>query len=227
MTSSTTNQRTADSSAEQAINAFATGKPVLVHDAADREGEIDIIYPAATVDASAVAQLRQDAGGLICTAVSASVAERMSLPFLHDELSHPAADAHQLEYDERSSFSLPVNHRDTYTGITDTDRAQTIRALAEAAADDEFDERDFAAEFRSPGHVTILRGAVGLLESRRGHTEFGLALADAAGQPPAVVVCEMLDGSTGTATSPKRAREYAETHDIEYIEGAVLTQRFS
>jgi 3,4-dihydroxy 2-butanone 4-phosphate synthase len=189
--------------------AFARGEPVLIHDAADREGEVDIVYPARAIDADAVRRLRNDAGGLICVAITDAVAEAWGLPFLADALEHPAAEAAHLDYDDRSSFSLPVNHRETFTGITDDDRALTIGELgaaADGAAAGTFDADDFAESFRSPGHVTLLRGAPELLADRQGHTELGLALAAAADREPAVVVCEMLDGETGAARTPADAR---------------------
>lgn len=213
---------------EAARAAFARGEPVLIHDAADREGEVDIVYPAAAVGPDAVSRLRNDAGGLICVALSDGVAETWELPFLADALEHPAAEAAHLDYDDRSSFSLPVNHRETFTGITDDDRALTIRELgsaADAAAEGAFGADEFASSFRSPGHVTLLRGAPGLLADRQGHTELGLALADAADREPAVVVCEMVDGDTGEARTPADARAYAEREGLVYVEGRDLLTR--
>ena len=131
---------------EAALAAFRAGEPVLIHDAADREGETDLVYPASAVTPDAVARMRNDAGGLICTAVSDGVADAFDLPFLQDVIDHPVAADHDLDYDERSSFSLTVNHRDTFTGITDEDRALTITELAAAASDSE--AVDFADEFQ-------------------------------------------------------------------------------
>ncbi|MFB6078196.1 MAG: 3,4-dihydroxy-2-butanone-4-phosphate synthase [Halarchaeum sp.] len=210
----------ASDTAAAAVDAIARADPVLVHDAADREGEVDLIYHAADVTPDAVARMRNDAGGLVCTALSHDVCETYDLPFLADELDHPAATGGDLGYDERASFSLTVNHRDTYTGITDDDRSTTIRALADAAADP--DAHDFAAEFRAPGHVHLLRGAPNGLADREGHTELGLALADAADRAPAVVVCEMLDDDTGGARTPADARRYAADHGLVYVEGRAL-----
>ncbi|MFC7008796.1 3,4-dihydroxy-2-butanone-4-phosphate synthase [Halalkalicoccus salilacus] len=215
---------------ERAIAAFRAGGPVLIHDADDREGETDLIYPAEAVTSDVVARLRNDAGGLVCVALSAEVADAFELPFAQEVFDHPAAANHDLAYDDRSSFSFTVNHRETRTGITDDDRSLTTRALAALAnetrtgvATDPAEE--FAAAFRAPGHVHLLRAAEGLLEERRGHTEFGLALAEAAGLAPAVVVCEMLDDTTGRALSPSAARTYAERHDLSYVEGADLARR--
>jgi 3,4-dihydroxy 2-butanone 4-phosphate synthase len=137
---------------------------------------------------------------------------------MQEQLDHPTAADHELGYDERSSFSLTVNHRDTRTGITDEDRALTILSLAEAAADPR--AVDFPETFRSPGHVHLLRAAEGLLEERQGHTELGVALAAAADVPPAAVVCEMLDDETGQAKPPAVAAEYAGENGLVYIEGS-------
>jgi 3,4-dihydroxy 2-butanone 4-phosphate synthase len=208
---------------EAAIEAFREGTPVLVHDAADREGETDLIYPAGAVAPADVSRMRNDAGGLICVALADEVAEAFGLPFLSDALDHPASGDHELGYDARSSFSLPVNHRDTYTGITDEDRTTTITELAAAAANP--DGTDFAEEFRAPGHVHLLRAAPDLLVDRKGHTELGIALAEAAGREPAVVVCEMLDDETGEARSPADAKAYADRHGFPYLEGSDVIER--
>ncbi|NKE34815.1 3,4-dihydroxy-2-butanone-4-phosphate synthase [Natronococcus sp. JC468] len=208
---------------ERALESLRAGEPVLVHDAADREGETDLIYHADAVTPEAVAHLRNDAGGLVCVALGHGVAEAFDLPFYAEAVDHPAAADHELGYDERSSFSLTVNHRDTYTGITDADRSRTIQALGEAAADPATTE--FASEFRVPGHVHLLKAAPELLDQREGHTELGLALADAADLPPAVVVCEMLDERTGEALVPADARGYADRHDYVYLEGRDVLER--
>jgi len=216
---------------DAALEAFGAGQPVLIHDFADREGETDIVYPARAVDSDGVARLRNDAGGLVCVALSDSVSEAFGLPFLQEAIAHPAAGDHTLAYDERSSFSLTVNHRETFTGITDVDRALTISELGSAAAAVEngagYDESAFAADFRSPGHVHLLRAAPGLLADRVGHTELGIALAAAADQPPAVVVCEMLDDETGGARLPVDAKAYADRHGLVYVEGEALLSRLA
>ncbi|WP_255195030.1 3,4-dihydroxy-2-butanone-4-phosphate synthase [Halorarius litoreus] len=209
---------------DAAVEAFRRGEPVLIHDAADREGETDIVYPAHAVDAPAVARLRNDAGGLVCVALSDAVADAWDLPFVQETMDHPLSADHELAYDERSSFSLTVNHRDTFTGITDVDRALTISRIGELAADAA--TVDFAAEFRAPGHVHLLRAAPELLADREGHTELGIALADAADLPPAAVVCEMLDDESGQALLPADARAYADRNGLVYVEGADLLAQF-
>ncbi|WP_436347266.1 3,4-dihydroxy-2-butanone-4-phosphate synthase [Natronorubrum sp. FCH18a] len=214
--------RQASVDVEDAVAAFRAGGPVLIHDAADREGETDLVYPAQAVTPDSVRRLRNDAGGLVCVAVADRVARRWDLPYIQEALDHPATANHDLEYDERSSFSLTVNHRDTYTGITDEDRALTVATIGTAAAAPAAIE--FPATFRSPGHVHLLRAAPGLLADRQGHTELGIALTEAADLPPAVVVCEMLDDETGRALGPVAAKAYADRHGFRYLEGERLAE---
>jgi len=205
---------------ESAIEAFRAGRPVLIHDATERENEVDLVYPAEAVTPSAVTRMRNDAGGLICVALSHEVAEAFDLPFRGDAIDHPASENRDIEYDDRSSFSLTVNHRDTFTGITDNDRARTIASLGQAARNPA--SVDFAAEFDAPGHVHLLRAAPGLLDDRQGHTEYGVALAALSGAPPAVVVCEMLDDETGGALSRSNAAKYATEHGFAFLDGSAL-----
>ena len=210
---------------ERALSAFAAGEPVLIYDFDGREGEVDLVYPAAAVDAPAVSRLRNDAGGLVCVALGPAVADALELPFVAEAIDHPASGG-PVAYDERSSFSLSVNHRDTYTGVTDRDRALTIRRLGELAGparDGEYDAADFAEEFRAPGHVHLLRAAESL-EDRQGHTELSVALAEAADREPAAVVCEMLDDASGGALGVDDARAYAERHDLAFVEGSALVE---
>lgn len=212
---------------DAALTALLAGEPVLVHDSDDREGETDLVYAAGAITPGDITRLRNDAGGLICVALSDDIAEAIDLPFLVDELDHPAASEGPLGYGDRSAFSLTVNHRDTYTGITDEDRALTVSELANVATTVqggvEYGPEAFATEFRTPGHVHILRGAPGGLTERQGHTELGLALAVEAGLPPAVVVCEMLDDETGRAAAPAAAKEYGRRHGVPFVEGDDIT----
>lgn len=198
-----------------AIAALDRNEPVLIHDGTDREHEVDLLYPATTIEPVDVLRLRRDAGGLIFVAFDHDVATAFDLPFLHEAIDHPSTHFDDVGYDVRPSFSLSVNHRETYTGITDNDRAYTIRALGRAAADPA--SIQFSHEFRSPGHVHLLRGAPNLLADRRGHTELGLALAKETQHVAAIAGAEMLDDETGTALSPADARSYAKRHGLVYI----------
>lgn len=215
------------SSIEAAFTALRNGDPILVYDADDREGEVDLIYAAQHVTPKAVARLRNDAGGLICVAIPHDAAERLNIPFFTDIADHPAVEQGARAYGDRSSFALWVNHRDTYTGITDTDRATTITAIADHVADDSADAAAFTDAFTTPGHVAVLRAAEHLLEERRGHTEMSVYLLQAAGVTPAAVVCEMLDDDTGNALTRADAKQYAEKHGFVLLDGEDVLGEFS
>lgn len=220
---------------EEALKAFRKGEPVLIYDFDDREGETDIAIPAINVTPRDIAMMRIDGGGLICVAIHPVAAKRLKLPFMHEVLDIASERIPELKsitefdirYDSRSSFSLWVNHRDTFTGITDIDRALTIRRIGEVVdyvmLGNEF---DFGSEFRSPGHVAILRAADGLIYERVGQTELSIALAEMAGITPAVAICEMLDAKTGRALSKRDAMKYAEENGIPFIEGKTIVKYY-
>jgi 3,4-dihydroxy 2-butanone 4-phosphate synthase len=219
---------------KKGIERVRKGELILIYDADDREGETDFVMPAVSMCAKEVAYFRKQAGGLICVAIHPIAAEKLKLPFINDVLRNVnhnfyslreiVEEEGDLSYDRRSSFSLWVNHRSTFTGITDRDRAVTIRKIGEAV------EKvlnggiyDFSAEFRTPGHVSILRAAEGLLRERKGQTELSVVLAMLAGIPPAMTICEMLDGDSGAALSKQDVKRFASERDIVFIEGKEIT----
>jgi 3,4-dihydroxy 2-butanone 4-phosphate synthase len=216
---------------EDACAALKAGKFILLYDFDDRERETDLVICADAVTPHDVMTMRKDGGGLICTAVHPEAAKRLGLPFASDLLRGFEAVEHlgDIPYDRKnhSSFSIWVNHRSTYTGIPDRDRATTINAIADQVKKSlNGGGHNFKAEFRTPGHVALLRAAEGLLDVRRGQTELSIALAAMAGVTPALVVCEMLDDETGLALSKEDARAYARDHGLVFIEGKEVLEQW-
>ncbi len=221
-------------SLDSAIDALKNGKMILLFDAEDREGETDLVIPAICITPADVALMRRDGGGLICVAIYGKAADSLGLPFMSDILRSVSKNGHKslislvekkgdIPYDSRSSFSLWVNHRETFTGITDNDRALTIRKVGEVVDKVMKGEKiDFGDEFRSPGHVALLRAATGLLKERRGQTELSIELALKAGISPSMVVCEMLDDKTGKALTKKDAIRYSKEKNMPFVEGKDL-----
>jgi len=225
-------------SVKRGIESIKGGELVLIYDAEDREGETDFVLPASFMSPKSVAYFRTEAGGLICVAIHPLAAEKLGLPLMSDILRNVNANYAYLRriveekgdllYDKRSSFSLWVNHRETFTGITDRDRALTIRKIGEAVERvlNGNENYNFYAEFRTPGHVSLLRAADRLLDERRGQTELSVALAVLAGIPPAMVICEMLDSESGGAVSKAKARAFASNHDLVFMEGKEIVEAF-
>lgn len=223
-------------SLDKAIRAMREGKPILIHDSAKRENEVDITIRADAVQPRHVALMRRDGGGLICVAIHPKISKNLGLPYMQEVyeaassrfklLSH--AKANDIPYDERSAFSISVNHRKTFTGVTDIDRALTISELGKlgAGAMSGSVTDGFGKAFRSPGHVPLLIAADGILKERKGHTELVVALAELAGVTPVVAICEMMDENTNRALSKEDAIKYAETHGLEFLEGSEIIRAY-
>ena len=214
---------------EAAAAALRAGEPLLLYDAPGREGETDIVFAARHATPERVRLLRQRGGGLVFIAVAHDAAERLGLPFMDAVLDSAAADfpalsalrAHDLPYDSRSSFSLWLNARDTYTGITDRDRARTVAAFGELAAaglEPDAAQLLLGERFRSPGHVPVCVAHPDGLAGRQGHTELMVALAAMAGLPPVALGCEML-ADDGGRLPPEAAAAWAEAGGHPFLEG--------
>ncbi|HJK53675.1 MAG TPA: 3,4-dihydroxy-2-butanone-4-phosphate synthase, partial [Methanocorpusculum sp.] len=105
---------------DEALDALKQGKVILLYDFDNREKETDFAILSSAVTPETIRMFRKDGGGLICTAISGAAAQAFGLPFASDALRF-AGDIVEKEgdvpYDRRnhSSFSLWVNHRNTYT----------------------------------------------------------------------------------------------------------------
>jgi len=173
---------------------------------------------------------------LLFLAIGDEIGQMFDLPWLQDLHTHqelvndnPVLShlvTNDLQYDTRSAFTLSINHRDTYTGITDRDRSLTTKRfgelsgeLMEKSIDGEDAYKALGNEFRTPGHIPVCRESPGGLSSRQGHTELAVAIARLAGQVPATIGAEMLQPDGDGALSVEDARAYASKHNIPMITG--------
>jgi 3,4-dihydroxy 2-butanone 4-phosphate synthase len=111
----------------------------------------------------------------------------------------------------KTFISLYINHRQTFTGITDIDRSLTMRQFANLTKkiidlDDGFATKIFGKEFRSPGHIPICVAADKLLDERKGHTELVISIMKMAGLPLSGSGCEMI-GNNGKALTKENAKK--------------------
>ncbi len=224
---------------EKAIECLKQGRFVLVYDFDDRERETDMVVASEFVTPEAIRTMRKDAGGLICTTSSYEISEKLQLPFLVDVLacnyrSYPMLKKlapNDIPYDTKSAFSITINHRKTFTGITDRDRAMTtseFARLARYALSNGHDDarEEFGRNFRSPGHVHLLNASEHLLIARKGHTELCTALITLSGLTPSATICEMM-GDDGNALGKEKAREYAQKHDLCFLEGGEIIRAWN
>lgn len=216
---------------DRILDDLRDGRCVLVYDYERREGETDLVVASQFITPEIVKRFRKDGGGLIFLMVSYEIADKLQLPFLSDlfydvSSRYPVFKAvipDDIPYDTKSSFSIYINHRGTFTGVTDNDRSLTMRRFAEVAKEiNKLDTssalRLFGEEFRSPGHVPICVASKHLLNERKGHTELVVSLLRMAGLIEVGSGCEMM-GDNGKALSKKDAMEYAKKHGYAFIEG--------
>ncbi len=200
------------------------GRPILIYDFKGREEEVDMVFYAGSIDYRSIYMLRREAGGLICHAISGDAADRLGLPYLSDLISAipgvSQLSQRRMRYGDTPPYSLYINHISVRTGISDRDRAITIKRFHEVvslALSGRVDDarKIFYSEFISPGHVPILisRG----LSRRRGHTELSIAVASKLDLVPSMVIAEMLD--EGDSMSLEKAEEYASRMGYMLLKG--------
>jgi 3,4-dihydroxy 2-butanone 4-phosphate synthase len=217
----------------EALKALKNGEIVLVFDSDNRERETDMIVAGEFMTPQYMTQIRNDAGGLFCVPLSSENSDALGVPFMTDIMEIASSkypvlgelNPNDIPYDEKSAFSITVNHRKTFTGITDNDRAFTIKELALLCKNGK--QNEFGKYFRAPGHVTLLRAAKGHVINRKGHTEMSIALMEMAGLTEVAVCCEMMDDKTGGSLPTEEAKKYAEEHGLVFMGGADLIEAYN
>lgn len=159
--------KTTDVRVLRAITAMATGQPVVVKDDSDSDGHLVFAADAAT--AHLLAFMVRHTSGYVRVALPESECERLNLPpMCHGD----------------TALCVSVDVRGTGTGISATDRARTIAALASGASR--------PSDFHRPGHVVPLRAATAGVLGRPGAAEAAVDLADLAGRGRAAALCEIV-----------------------------------
>lgn len=186
---------------ERAIAEIAAGRAVVVVDDEDRENEGDLIFAAEKATPELVAFMRRYTAGYICAPITERDADRLDLPPMFRVNQDRHGTAYTVTVDAREGIT---------TGISATDRARTIRMLA--------DPTTVEADLSRPGHVVPLRAKDGGVLRRPGHTEAAVDLARLAGLAPAGAICEIV--SQRDPTTMARAdelTEFAREHDLAII----------
>ena len=214
----------------EVLDDIRRGKVVLVYDFDNREKETDMTIASEFVTADVLRAMRNDAGGLICTTTPGETARELGLPFLSDVFwnnrdAYPLLGLmvpNDIPYDNtKSSFGITINHRKTFTGITDGDRAFTIREYVNTIFKDAPAEeriKELGKNFRAPGHVHLLNTTPKLLKTRHGHTELCTALMYMAGVKPSATICEMM-GDGGLSSSKEKVIEYSKKNNLHFVTG--------
>jgi 3,4-dihydroxy 2-butanone 4-phosphate synthase/GTP cyclohydrolase II len=181
-----------------AVAALSAGEIVVVSDDLDRKDEGDLICPAESMTTERMAFYLRYGSGLVCTPMTDSRATNLGL----DPMVSENTEKHQ------TAFTVTVDHVDVATGISASDRARTVRALA--------DPQTRRQDLRRPGHVFPLRSRAGGTLKRAGHTEAAIDLLQLAGASDVGAITELV-GTDGVPLAGHGVREFAREHDLPYL----------
>lgn len=158
----------------KAVSDLKKGKMVVVVDDEDRENEGDLVMIGEKITKEAINFMAKEGRGLICVPVSEEIAKRLRLNLMVPNSSDPFG----------SNFTVSVDYKKgTTTGISVSDRARTVLAIACGASK--------PSDFNRPGHVFPLIAKNGGVLVRAGHTEASVDLAKMASFSPIAVICEI------------------------------------
>lgn len=184
---------------EEAVEAIAAGRIVIVLDSEDREDEGDFVLAAEAVTAELIHFMISEGRGQLCLPVVPEIAERLQLTLM---VSHTRGDG-------APRFAIPVDHVTCRTGISPWERAYTIRQM--------LDPHSRPDDFIRPGHIFPLIAQPGGVLQRTGHTEAAVDLARLAGLTPAGILCEVCSRDRHNMASRDELLELGAAHRLPVI----------
>ena len=179
------------------VSDIRAGKMVIITDDADRENEGDLIVAAQCITPEIVNFMTKIGRGLICSPITEPVAMRLELPMMVPNNREPF----------KTNFTVSVDAaKGITTGISASDRAETIRLLA--------DDATIGEDLVQPGHIFPLLAKPGGVLRRAGHTEAATDLTRLAGLNEVAVICEILNDDGSMARLPELT-SIAKKHDLK------------
>jgi 3,4-dihydroxy 2-butanone 4-phosphate synthase/GTP cyclohydrolase II len=170
----------------EAIEAIRNGEVIIVVDDANRENEGDFIAAAEKISPELINFMATHGRGLICVPLTEERCQKLHLSRMVTNNTDPMETAFTV--------SVDLKGKGVTTGISASDRAQTIRALV--------NEETSAYDLSRPGHIFPLIAKSGGVLRRTGHTEAAIDFARLAGMQAAGVIVEIMneDGSMARLT---------------------------
>jgi 3,4-dihydroxy 2-butanone 4-phosphate synthase / GTP cyclohydrolase II len=182
--------------AEEAIEAIARGRMVVVVDDENRENEGDLIIAAEKCDAQAVNFMATEGRGLICLSMTLDALERLDIHEMVRRNTSLHSTAFMVSIDSATGVS---------TGISAHDRARTISVA--------IDPSSKPGDLVRPGHIFPLAARAGGVLVRTGHTETAVDLARLAGLSPSGVICEIMNAD-GTMSRLPELEGFSARHGL-------------
>lgn len=172
---------------EEAIEDIKAGKVVIVVDDESRENEGDFVAAAETITPEIVNFMATHGRGLICAPITRQRCDQLNLDLM---VPHNTA-LHETPF----TISVDLIGYGCTTGISASDRAKTIKALA--------DKDIKPGELGRPGHIFPLRAREGGVLQRAGHTEAAIDLSRMAGLDPSGALVEIMNEDGSMARLPE------------------------
>ncbi|GEC72255.1 3,4-dihydroxy 2-butanone 4-phosphate synthase / GTP cyclohydrolase II [Flavobacterium flevense] len=172
---------------EEAIEDIRQGKIILVVDDENRENEGDFLAAAEKATPEMINFMATHGRGLICAPLTESRCKELGLNVMVSNNTDPMETAFTVSVDLRG--------KGVTTGISASDRAQTIVALTDPSTK----PHDLAR----PGHIFPLIAKEGGVLRRTGHTEAAIDFARLAGFKPAGVIVEVMNEDGTMARLPQ------------------------
>ncbi|SFI88308.1 GTP cyclohydrolase II [Planctomicrobium piriforme] len=193
---------------DEALQQLKAGGMIVVLDAQDRENEGDLICAAEFMTPAHVDFMLRKGAGVLCAPLSHDTAERLHLsPIVDRELN---TTLHQ------TPFLIPLDHRDSGTGVSAQARARTLQALA----DPQSQSRDFVR----PGHISPLLAREGGVLRRAGHTEATVDLMKMAGLTPVGCLIEICSQRGDGMADVEELKELCAEYKLPMISIAQIIQ---
>ncbi|GAA2079629.1 bifunctional 3,4-dihydroxy-2-butanone-4-phosphate synthase/GTP cyclohydrolase II [Pseudolysinimonas kribbensis] len=182
-----------------ALHALQAGRPVIVADDEARENEGDVVMAAQFASQEWIAWAVRHSSGYLCAPMPNDIADRLDLPPMVAKSQDWRGTAYTVSVDAADRLS---------TGISASDRAHTLRVLADPAST--------PASLIRPGHILPLRAVDGGVRERDGHTEATVDLLKLAGLTPVGVIGEIVEDEGEMMRLPGLIK-LGEEHDIPVI----------
>src|SRR4051812_48919530 len=184
---------------EEALEAIAAGKMVVVVDDEDRENEGDLVMAAQFVTPDAINFMTRQAGGWICLALTPERCDELGLELM----------AAKNETPHQTPFTVTIEAREgVTTGISVHDQAHTMQVAV--------DPNNGPDDIIVGGHVHPLKAKAGGVLERTGHTEASIDLARLAGLIPAGVICE-IQNEDGSMARADDLAAYCHKHGLRMV----------
>jgi 3,4-dihydroxy 2-butanone 4-phosphate synthase/GTP cyclohydrolase II len=186
-------------SISELIEDIKAGKPVVLTDDEDRENEGDLVIAADAVTPEIINFMARECRGLVCLSLTSQQVNRLKLPMMvSDENNHSP---------NRTAFTVSIEAaKGVTTGISTSDRAQTIKAAINPNA--------VPQDIIMPGHIFPLRAQDGGVLKRAGHSEGSVDLAKLAGRDASAIICEILNDD-GTMARVPDLEKFCSKHSIK------------